>query len=135
MILPDLTPELHFQATRSGGKGGQHVNKVSSRIDLSFDIAASAYFTPEQKQVLLEKLASRITKEGLLRLTEQGDRSQHENKAKAIKKLYELLKRALTPKKKRVATKTPKSVREKRLKTKKAIGEKKQLRRGGKWDD
>jgi len=129
MRLPDLSAELKFSTTRSGGKGGQHVNKVSSRVDLAFHIRDSQLLSEAQKTLLEEKLASRITKEGLLKLSEQSDRSQHENKARVIKKFYELLQRALTPKKKRVKTKLPKSVKEKRLKSKKVKSEKKQSRR------
>lgn len=129
MKLPDLFPELRFKTSRSGGSGGQHVNKVASKVLLEFDIAASELLSDEQKEVLLVKLVNRLNKEGVLQLTEQTKRSQHENKEGVIKKFYALLQKALTPVKKRKPTKTPKSVKEKRLTDKKKASEKKQLRR------
>lgn len=129
MKLPDLFPELHFKTSRSGGSGGQNVNKVSSKVMLEFNIAGSELLTDEQKEVLLVKLVNRLNKDGVLQLTEQTKRSQHENKEGVIKKFYALLQKALTPAKKRKPTKTPKSVKEKRLTDKKKASEKKQLRR------
>jgi ribosome-associated protein len=129
MKLPDLFPELQFKTSRSGGSGGQHVNKVSSKVLLEFDIAGSALLSDEQKEVLLVKLVNRLNKDGILQLTEQTKRSQHENKEGVIKKFYALLQKTLTPVKKRKPTKTPKSVKEKRLTDKKKASEKKQLRR------
>ncbi len=131
MSLHDLylEQECTLKATRSGGAGGQHVNKVSSRIELTFDIPGSRLLSDEQKNILLEKLASRLTTEGVLRITEDSDRSQHENRENAVKKFYAVLERALKPVKKRKKTKIPKAVKRKRLDTKKKIGEKKKLRR------
>ncbi|TND05544.1 MAG: ribosome-associated protein [Bacteroidetes bacterium] len=128
MFLPDLFSELQFKAVRAGGKGGQHVNKVSSRVDLSFAVAESVLLSDEQKNILLEKLANRVNKDGVLKLTEQSDRSQHENKERVIKKFYALLRKALTPVKKRKKSKVPKSVKEKRFQKKKVRSEKKKLR-------
>lgn len=127
--MPDLFPELHFKTSRSGGSGGQHVNKVESKVLLEFDIAASELLTDDQKEVLLVKLVSRLNKDGILQLTEQTKRSQHENKDGVIKKFYALLQKTLTPVKKRKPTKTPKSVKEKRRADKKKVSEKKKLRR------
>lgn len=129
MEVPDLYSELRFKAVRSGGKGGQHVNKVASRVDLSFSVTESKILTEEQKALLLEKLASRISKEGTLQVTEQSDRSQHENKEKVVRKFYALLRKAFTPVKKRKPTKVPKSVKEKRIRDKKVRSERKQSRR------
>ncbi len=131
MSLHDLylEQECKLKATRSGGAGGQHVNKVSSRVELTFDIPGSRLLSDEQKNILLEKLESKLTTEGVLRITEDSDRSQHENRENVVKKFYALLEKALKPVKKRKKTKIPKAVKRKRLDTKKKIGEKKKLRR------
>lgn len=125
----NLVREASIKATRSGGAGGQHVNKVSSRIELTFDIPGSYSLTDEQKNILLEKLASKLSNEGILRITEDSDRSQHENKEKAIAKFYTLLENALKPVKKRKKTKVSKAAKEKRLQKKKKESEKKKLRK------
>lgn len=125
----NLENECELKAVRSGGKGGQHVNKVSSKIELSFDIANSQLLSDEQKNILLQKLASRLTTEGVLRITEEGDRSQHVNRENIFIKLYSILDKALKPVKKRKKTKIPKAVKEKRLKSKKLKGETKKLRK------
>lgn len=127
--IPDLTPEIVYKASRSGGKGGQNVNKVSTKIELAFDIAASQLLSEEQKAVLLSKLAARLTKEGLLQIVSQTERSQLGNKRVATEKLYALLEANLAVRKKRKATKLPKGVKEKRLQVKKRHAERKQLRR------
>jgi ribosome-associated protein len=121
--------EFTFKTSRSGGKGGQNVNKVSTRVELSFDIAASEFLDDAQKQVLLEKLSNRINKEGQLKIIEQSERSQLANKEKTIEKFFALLEKAFTVKKKRVATKPSKASKEKRFQEKKAKSEKKSLRR------
>lgn len=120
MTLRDrqLLTECTFRATRSGGKGGQHVNKVSSRMELTFDVPASQLLTAAEKQRLHEKLASKLTTDGVLRLTEDSDRSQHENKERIGKKFYRLLEAALKPEKKRLKTKIPKAVVARRLESK-----------------
>lgn len=128
-MLPDLSGECVLKATRSGGKGGQHVNKVSTRIELTFDIPASRLLTEEQKLILQEKLATRLSSTGELRITEDSARSQHENREKVFKKLYALLEKALTPVKKRKKTRVPAGVKAKRLESKKKKSEKKQLRK------
>ena len=128
MNLPDLFAELHFKTSRSGGSGGQNVNKVETKVMLSFDIAGSPLLTERQKEILLVKLVNRLNKEGILQLTEQSKRSQLENKELVIKKFYDLLKKALTPVKKRRPTKTPKSVLERRKTDKRKVSQKKQQR-------
>lgn len=125
----DFRPELVFKASRSGGKGGQNVNKVSTKVELEFNIGASTLLTDEQKAVILEKLANRVTTEGVLRIVSQTERSQLGNKRRAINKFYELITKALAPRKKRLATKPGKAVKEKRLKEKKQQSEKKALRK------
>ncbi|HEU4719497.1 MAG TPA: alternative ribosome rescue aminoacyl-tRNA hydrolase ArfB [Bacteroidia bacterium] len=136
MDLSALSIEKEFaiKATRAGGKGGQHVNKVSSRIELTFDIPASQVLSEEQKLILLEKLETRLSSEGVLRVTESGDRSQHENREKAIAKTIALLENALKPVKKRKKTKIPKAVKAKIREKKKKLSQKKQRRRENFWD-
>src|SRR5690606_25672511 len=125
-----LHSELKFKAVRSGGAGGQHVNKVSSKVELSFDLPASQGLSEVEKQRLQEKLDSRLTKEGALILQCDEARSQHKNKELVVKRFDDLLKTALHVPKKRRPTKPTRSSMEKRLKSKKRKAEKKAKRRG-----
>ncbi|GAA0528446.1 ribosome-associated protein [Chitinophaga japonensis] len=127
----DISPEISFRTARSGGKGGQNVNKVETMVEGYFDIAGSALLTPSQKAIVQQVLANRITAEGLLQVRSQEARTQLGNKELVVKKMHELLRKALTPRKKRVATKPSKAAKEKRLQFKKRLSEKKQQRRGG----
>lgn len=122
-------PEITFQTSRSSGPGGQNVNKVESRVELRFSIEHSGLLSEAQKNRLLTKLRPRLTAEGLLLITAQEDRSQLRNKDLALRKLHELLLRALHQDKPRQATKPSKSAVRKRLETKKKDGEKKANRR------
>ncbi|WP_370407564.1 alternative ribosome rescue aminoacyl-tRNA hydrolase ArfB [Tenacibaculum dicentrarchi] len=105
MNIPELIKELHFKATRSSGAGGQHVNKVSSKIELSFDVAKSNQLSENQKEILCTKLASRLTKEQILILFSDETRSQHRNKELVIKRFLALIKDGLKRPKIRRATK------------------------------
>ena len=125
MNTENLIKELSFKAIRSGGAGGQHVNKVSSKIELTFDLENSSELTDEQKQLLLNKIANRLTKENVLILFCDESRSQHKNKEIAIKRFLEVIKNGLKKVKPRKATKTSKSAIRKRLKSKKKLSQKK----------
>ncbi|WP_108422395.1 alternative ribosome rescue aminoacyl-tRNA hydrolase ArfB [Flagellimonas amoyensis] len=121
--------ELAFKAVRSGGAGGQHVNKVSSKVELTFNIPTSEGLSDAEKERLLLKLSSRLTNEGTLLLQCDEARSQHKNKELVVKRFYEVLKKALEVPKKRKATKPTKSSVEKRLQSKKKASEKKEGRK------
>ena len=124
-----LIQELQFKAVRSSGAGGQHVNKVSSKIELSFDLANSLVFTENQKERLLVKLQHRLTNSGSLLMQCGESRSQHKNKDLIVKRFFTLIKASLVIPKKRIRTKIPKSVIRKRLKNKKNLSDKKANRR------
>jgi ribosome-associated protein len=114
-----LLNELTFKATRSSGAGGQHVNKVASRIELSFDLQNSQGLSEDEKARLQEKLASRLTKDGVLLLSCSESRSQHKNKAGVIERFLNLIKENLKVRKPRKKSKPSKGAIEKRLKFKK----------------
>ena len=120
-----LTRELTFSASRSGGPGGQNVNKVNSKITLMFDVHHSEILTEEEKGIILKRLASQLTKEGVLILTAQEKRSQLENKDTAIQKLDKLLVKAFTKRKVRKPTKPSKNAVQKRITNKKQHAQKK----------
>lgn len=113
-----LLNELHFQATRSSGAGGQHVNKVSSKIELRFSITNSSALSEEEKVQLQQKLNKQLTKNQEIIITCQDSRSQHKNKEIAIKKLVDLLQKSLLKPKKRNKTKPSKKAIKKRLEKK-----------------
>jgi ribosome-associated protein len=124
-----LHHELSFRTSRSGGKGGQNVNKVSTKVELLFDVKSSVHLSEEQKQKILQRLQNRITSEGILQIISQTERSQYANKLKALNQFDRLIRNAFVEKKKRIATKISKAAKERRLQSKKIVSEKKQLRR------
>ncbi|MGW9684487.1 alternative ribosome rescue aminoacyl-tRNA hydrolase ArfB [Flagellimonas sp. 2504JD1-5] len=134
MNKEQILRELKFKAIRSSGAGGQHVNKVSSKVELSFSPELSTGLSNIEKQRLLLKLGNRINKEGFFILQCDEGRSQHKNKQLVIKRFFSLLKKALEVPKKRRATKPSKSSIEKRLKSKKKAAEKKAGRKKPDWD-
>jgi ribosome-associated protein len=129
MNREQLFTELIFKAVRSSGAGGQNVNKVSSKVVLTFDLNKSQGLSEEEKTLLVINLSSRLTSENILILNCDEDRSQLKNKEIITKRFFELLKKGLFVPKERKATKIPKAAIRKRIKDKKSLGEIKKSRR------
>ncbi|MGZ3756064.1 MAG: alternative ribosome rescue aminoacyl-tRNA hydrolase ArfB [Mucilaginibacter sp.] len=125
----DLQKELTYKTSRSGGKGGQNVNKVSSKVELLFSVNNSQLFTEEEKELLNTKLQSRFNKDGLVQVICDEERSQYLNKEKAVERLIGLLTKALHQPKKRKTSKPSKAAKAARVNAKRIQGEKKESRK------
>jgi ribosome-associated protein len=125
----DLSSEVSYRTARSGGKGGQNVNKVETMAEALWQVSASVLFTDEEKERITTKLANRINKDGYLAVKSAATRSQLENKQIALKKMEELVAASLIVPKKRKPVRLTKAMKEKRLESKRIASEKKQMRR------
>lgn len=129
MNVDSLIDELSFTTSRSGGSGGQHVNKVETKVTLFFDLVNSKALSEKERQLLLNNLANKINKQGVLILSSEKSRSQLANKEKVITKFKLLLKKATQKKKKRIPTKPSKAAVESKRKKKKIRAEIKRMRK------
>jgi ribosome-associated protein len=126
--------ELRLETGRSSGPGGQHVNKTETRVTLVFDLAGSSSLTEPQRTALQGELASRLTKDGELRLSSQSSRSQKANREDVVERFAALLREALIPRQERKATRVPRRAKVQRREEKKKRAEKKLHRRVSDWD-
>lgn len=129
--IESLVEECQFTAVRSSGSGGQNVNKVASKVTLSFDVNTSEILTETEKQRIFEKLANRINKNGVLQVSSDSERTQWLNKKAVTLKFILLIRQALKTERKRIATKPSFQSVQKRLDDKKRQSGKKRLRSGG----
>lgn len=121
--------ELDFQASRSGGPGGQHANTTASRIQLRWNVDESHTLTDRRRQIIRKRLGNRIDSSGILQITVDTHRSQHRNREEAIERFAELVADALRPRKKRKKTRPSRAANQRRLDKKKRRGRKKELRK------
>ena len=129
IVKDDILRELSFSASRSGGKGGQNVNKVSTKVELRFDVLNTNCLNEDELALVSLKLKNRISNEGILILTCETERTQLANKKKVIELFFELVERALIKPKKRIKTRPSRASKERRLKEKKIRSERKNQRR------
>ena len=127
--MPDISGEIKFKTARSGGKGGQDVNKVETMVEGYWHVNNSALFTQDEKFRIYEKLTNKINAEGFLFVKSQAERTQLGNKQIVVQKMKDLVNRAMVVPKKRKATRVPRIVNEKRLESKKRAGDLKLQRR------
>ncbi len=128
LVIPD--EEIRFRASRSSGPGGQHVQKASTRVTLLFDVAGSPSLSDNQRRRIMERLSTRISKEGILRVTSQRFRSQAENRRAALERFRDLVAEALEEHPLRRPTREPQWARKRRLKEKRLRGRRKRERAG-----
>jgi ribosome-associated protein len=126
--------EISFSAARSGGPGGQNVNKVSSKVTLAFDVRGSTALSDSQKRLIAGRLATRINKEGILQVVSQRTRSQELNRTDVLERFAEMIRRALTPQRPRIKTRIPAGAKTQRIEEKRKRGLAKQARSRKEWD-